>query len=144
MLVTVPPRAATDSRRRDAHIKSLTLFLRNGGDRVVCVREVVGTLLLVLPRISQRGPPMSTPKLTGEDVRAFLDRPWHVFDAAHAKHRRETHEADPGAAFRLSEELWEEVRHHGYPDGDRRRRDFEHHVRLRALLDRANLDHQAR
>jgi hypothetical protein len=96
-------------------------------------------------RMSSQGrvPPMSTPKLTREDVRAFLDPPWHLFDEAHAKHRRESYEADPSAAFRVSEELWEEVRHHGYADGDRRRRDFEHHVRLRALLDRANLDHQA-
>ena len=87
---------------------------------------------------------MTAPKLTKEGVRAFLDRPWHLFEKAHAKRRREAYEADPGAAFRASEELWEEVCRHGYPDAQRRRRDFEDHVRLRALLDRANLDHEAR
>jgi hypothetical protein len=87
---------------------------------------------------------MSADKLTKEDVRAFLDRPWHLFEEAHAKHRREAYEVDPGAAFRVSEELWAEVRRHGYPDAHRRREDFDHHVRLRALLDRANLDHEAR
>jgi len=86
--------------------------------------------------MTKRGPS----KLTKENVRAFLDRPWHLFEDARLLDLRERFEADPASAFARSEELWEELQRAGYSAAAvHRKEDFEHHVLLRALIDRARL-----
>ena len=78
-----------------------------------------------------------TKKLTAENVRAFLARPWEELTTLKEKHWREALLADPLATFRASEALWEMLHEEGYTTNEvDRRADFESHLRLRALLDR--------
>lgn len=74
------------------------------------------------------------------DVRAFLDRSWGVLEAATDAHRAEQAQADPEWTWRTAAALREDVAraNPGWPTQEDRERDHEHHVRLKALLDRAS------
>lgn len=85
------------------------------------------------------------PQFTKEGVRAFLDRPWHIFEDTRLEEERRRYEADPSSAFASSEELSDHIRAvHGKIDPWLRREDFEDHVRLRRLMDRVSRDYATR
>ncbi|MFO0550331.1 MAG: hypothetical protein U0271_18195 [Polyangiaceae bacterium] len=74
------------------------------------------------------------------DVRAFLDRPWGMLEAATQEHRAEQAQSDPEWAWQTAQALREEVRRSNpsWPTAEDRARDLEHHVKLKALIDRAS------
>lgn len=80
------------------------------------------------------------PKITREAALAWVNRPWHLFEEAHADWARARHQRDASKAFERAEELWRAIlaagRYKGRLKREHRREDFEHHQRLRALLDR--------
>lgn len=74
------------------------------------------------------------------DVRAFMERPWGLLEAATEEHRAERAQEDPEWAWHTAQALREEVRrlNPGWPTEEDRARDLEHHVKLKALIDRAS------
>lgn len=74
------------------------------------------------------------------DVRAFLERPWGMLEAATQEHRAERVREDPEWAWHTAQALREDVcrLNPGWPTEADRARDLEHHVTLKALIDRAS------
>lgn len=82
---------------------------------------------------------MSTRPITPDNARAFLSRPWAELEDLKRERWSRALRRDPTIAARASEELADFMR--GVGDAlqapEARRADFESHVRLRALLERA-------
>jgi hypothetical protein len=73
-------------------------------------------------------------------LRAYLDRPWEKLEANTERHRVETYRRDPAWAWRTAAALRAAVSEANpdWPTTEGRAADYNHHVRLRRLLDRAS------
>lgn len=81
---------------------------------------------------------MSRTTIDRANVTAFLSRPWKRLATLKEEHWRGALAEDPLSTFHASEALWERMREMGHvTDVNERQADFEAHLRLRALLDRA-------
>lgn len=81
-----------------------------------------------------------TPAMDPEAVRAFRDRDRAgVAQLKREYHAQRVHGADPGAGFRLSQQLRDHVRAliPGWPTRADRDEDLAHHLELKSRLDRA-------
>ena len=82
-------------------------------------------------------------KVKREDVQAYLNRDWALFEESEAAHWRDVKRRFGGGyVVLLADELRREVaaRRPDWPDDEERARDFEHQVRLSELLRRASRD----
>ena len=82
----------------------------------------------------------TSPKITKEGVRAYLDRPWGEVARAKERFWSETHEYDGSATVDASIGMWCVMHELGYTDDvDLRDEDLAAHVKLKEILDRAGL-----
>jgi hypothetical protein len=79
-------------------------------------------------------------QLKRADLRAYLDRPWDVLEAATAEHRAAHARRDPEWAWQMAASLRRDVveANPRWPAAADRKRDLDHHLHLKQLLDRAS------
>jgi hypothetical protein len=83
---------------------------------------------------------MAVRPLDPKNVRAFRSRPWETLAKLKQDHWAEAFAADPLSTFFASAAMWEVLHAEGHTANvEERASDFEAHLRLRALLDRAAL-----
>ena len=81
----------------------------------------------------------SSPKITAEGARRFVERPWDEIARAKERYWQEAHERSADATSNASAGMWEVIHELGYTrDEAERDADFASHVRLKELLDRAD------
>jgi hypothetical protein len=84
-------------------------------------------------------PKKAAPKFTKEGIRAFLDRPWHLVEAAKADYWAQAHAADATATVRASQSMWSLLRGRSVVANEAERdRDFQDHLKQREFWDRVN------
>jgi hypothetical protein len=80
-------------------------------------------------------------KIAAADIRKFVQRDRSAVQRAKRAHWGRTARSAPGASLALSHALYEHARavSPGFPSSRSRDDDFEHHLRLKDILDRAAL-----